>query len=428
MKKFIALSAVLVILAGTGFAQLTVKGEANVALAPLVFVDNDSGDDNTGTAFGRNGNNQSETKLYITGEAEKVGFRFDWAVTVDKSAPTLMLGDFAEVWIKPIDALRIDAGRFNVDTLRGKIGDGGLKNYTVNSGGADDIFTRFKGENALTLSLTPIQGLFVGVQLNKLVQWKSESKTTPNHAISSSYWKTDGTTDGYQNIQIAAGYEIAGVGLARIQFIGAEPLLTMKTKEPEATPKEYTDVINASAYHKIEGAFAYTGMSGLILDVGAKIPLAFKEYKSDGNTQKIGNYQAPFQASLGVQYGSGALTVPVRVDAKFAGITDDTEDDDADAVSEPFILNAHLWPSYKVLENTTVGIDFGLEFIGETAKDGEKVENKDGGMRIGFGAWLEQSYGPGSVKVGLAYRLAGEVDKTKEPGVFTIPVIFKAAF
>jgi hypothetical protein len=411
MKKFIALFLVLVVLAGTGFAQLTVKGEANVALAPLVFTDYDSEDDQVGPAFGRNDGDKSEMKLDVAGAAEKIGFRVVFSAKVTKSAvPTFEISDWAGVWIKPLEALKIDGGRFNIDTLRGKVGDGGLTNYTVKSGGNDDIFNRFKGENALALSLTPIQGLFIAAQLNNVPDWgKATGASSPTYSFRNTVY-IGSVPEKYHNVQIAAGYEIDGVGLARIQYVGGEPSLSAKT------------------YQRIEAAFAYTGLSGLILDLGGKIPLGFTEYYDAGTTIKIGKYQPAYQVSLGVQYGLDALTIPVRVDTRFGGITDNTEADDKDAVSEAFILNAHLWPSYKVLDNTILGIDFGLEFIGETKQDGTTITDKDGGIRVGFGAWLEQLYGPGSIKVGLAYRLAGEVDKVKEPGVFTIPVIFKATF
>ncbi|MDR2393103.1 MAG: hypothetical protein LBD93_02950 [Treponema sp.] len=420
MKKFIALSMVLVVLAGTGFAQLTVKGEANVALAPLVFVDNDAKDDQVGPAFGRNDGDKSEMKLDVAGAAEKVGFRVTFSAKVSKSAiSTFEISDWAGVWIKPLEALKIDGGRFNIDTLRGKVGDGGLTNYTVKSGAQDDIFNRFKGENALALSLTPIQGLFIGAQLNNVADWGKETGGSPIYSLRNTVW-IGGVPEAYHNVQIAAGYEIDGVGLARVQYVGGQP--------SAGKPDTSGPLTTAGGYQRIEAAFAYTGMSGLTLDVGGKIPLGFTEYYDAGTTKKIGNYQPAYQVSLGIQYGLDALTIPVRVDTKFGGITDNTETDDKDTVSEAFILNAHLWPSYKVLDNTSVGLDFGIEFIGETKKDGTKIEGKDGGLRIGFGAWLEQLYGPGSIKVGLAYRVAGEVDSTKEPGVFTIPVIFKAAF
>jgi hypothetical protein len=421
MKKFIALSAALVVLAGAGFAQLTVTGEANVALGHQAVLDKDPGADQAGPAFGRNGGDASQMKLNVAGAADKVGFRFQLAFNVNQSTASPEISDWAEVWIKPIDMLKIDAGRFNIDTLRGQIGDGGLVNYTVISGGNDDIFSRFKGENALALSLTPpIPGLFIGAQIKNVPQWASENTSERASAFSTKYWGAATKKDDYQDIQIAAGYTIEGVGLVRVQYIGADPINFEFKGTDDSTKYKITPTTQ-----KFEAAFAYTGMSGLTLDVGAKIPLSHK--KDITGDKKDDTYQPPFQASVGAQYVMGALTVPVRIDTKFLGKMETSDKGDG---SEPFILNAHLWPSYKIFENTTVGVDFGIEWIGKTELDSKMVDpNKyDGGARIGFGAWLEQSYGPGSVKVGLAYRVKGEVDDSKEPAVFTIPVIFKAAF
>jgi hypothetical protein len=486
MKKFIALSAVLAVLAGAGFAEVSVSGQVDATVMPLQVVVPDEGDTLIGAGVGRNGSgNAPRARIGIVAqtEDEKVGINFKLQFNPEAgSAERFNFDDFAEVWWKPVDQLKIEAGKFVNDTLRGKIGDDNWQRYTAGMKDPDHIFSRFKStswgtdntsEVGFMLGISPMTPLFIGVSVPSVVQFGAGFPDLTGGSYTYYEWDNDTgkvkdgepTTAGnvahaYEKIQAGVGYTIENIGLVRAQYVGAS----------------YIDVggdtwKNPLAVRRIEAAFAFTGMSGLVIDVGGKIPLAFSTYEetktikaattakdaqgndildSSGNkllTEKAvtrlvrvtdgTTYQAPFQVSLGVGYTLDSLDIKARVDAQFMGKA--TAKNDAEYNIGPYI-NAHLWPSYKLdsfSEGLSAGLDLGFEFIGEdTNKDGDVIViNKDsetveknGGTRFGIGAWIKKAYGGASIKGGLAYHVGSEVHSEKEPGAFSIPIIFEYSF
>jgi hypothetical protein len=459
MKKLIALSTVLVILAGAGFAEVAVTGQVDVVVMPLQVVVPDKGDALIGAGVGRNGSGdapRARIGVTATNDTKQVGINFKLQFNPNAAAK-LGIDDFAEVWWQPISQLKIEAGKFVNDTLRGKIGDDNWQRYTVGMKDPDHIFSRFKsnwsGTVGFMLGITPIEPLYIGVSVPGLDQFTAGFPDTTGF-----YYKYDGkSTDGptynkekvtkvgnvahtYEKIQVGLGYTIANIGLVRAQYVGASHI----------NPEDQDLWKDPLKVRRIEAAFAFTGMEGLVVDVGGKIPLAFNTYEEtetdawdhdeDDKTAKQTlyfrttdgyTYQAPFQASLGVGFtGIENLDIKARVDAQLLG---SRKKDNTEFNIGPYI-NVHLWPSYN-LGFATAGLDVGFEYIGaDTDKDGnvqdksETSSRRNGGTRFGIGAWLKKSYGGASIKGGLAYHLASEVHSTKEPGVFSIPIIFDYTF
>jgi hypothetical protein len=254
----------------------------------------------------------------------------------------------------------------------------------------------------------------------------------------------------YQRIQAGVGYEIQNIGLVRAQFVGANSKgkWNYTYEGDRITGINIKDPLPINA-PRIEAAFAYTGMEGLVLDLGLKFWIPVSDWTTDEwdpikqeyivldqeNTH-TGSYWKGVQVSLGAGYTAGDIGINGRIDAKFAQSY--THDGDyGNDLSLPFNLNVHLWPSYN-LGFATIGLDFGLEFIGTTTFTQVAAETTDeeykGGLRVGFGLWLQKAFGPSSIKLGLAYRVGsefGEKDKPghwKEPGVLSIPIVFDYSF
>jgi hypothetical protein len=316
------------------------------------------------------------------------------------------------------------------------------------------------------LGLTPIEPLYIGVSVPSVVQIKGGN---PDSVLGRyEYYENDAyfhaengktiiapaglepKTAGnvahtYEKIQVGAGFTIANIGLIRAQYVGASYIYGY-TENTGWADIPWQDNTKA---RRIEAAFAFTGMEGLVVDVGAKIPLAFKtiEYtdaysiSKDGKTTPYSvrvegdtTYQAPYQVSLGAGYTAGALDVKGRVDAQFAGSAKDDKNKTEDNLG--LNINAHLTPSYN-LGFATAGLDVGFEFLGEdTDKDGKvqpgtnaagEAIKKEGGYRFGVGAWLRKAYGGASIKGGLGVHL-GEVHGTKEAMVISVPIIFDYSF
>jgi hypothetical protein len=495
MKKFIALSAVLAVLAGAGFAEVSVSGQVDTVVMPLQVVAPDEGDTLIGAAVGRDADDAgTRVRIGIVAQTEdqKAGLNFKLQFFTIRPTGQINFDDFAEVWWKPVDQLKIEAGKFVNDTLRGKIGDDNWQKYTLNMKDPDHIFSRFRSQGwgadptpvGFMLGITPIAPLYIGVAVPALDQFVAKSGN-PFLTGSYSYYEWDNDTNAikgeektegnvahvYEKIQAGVGYTIENIGLVRAQYVGASNI------NPEDQWKNPLNV------RRIEAAFAFTGMSGLVIDVGGKIPLAFSTYEetktitttttttapsttatgtftdASGNPQSVTitipgekkttttsrsemvrvedgtTYQAPFQVSLGVGYTLDSLDIKARVDAQFMGRK--TEKNDEEYNIGPYI-NAHLWPSYKLddfSEGLSAGLDLGFEFTGEdTDEEGDVIgktdtfDGRNGGIHFGIGAWIKKAYGGASIKGGLGYQVGSEVHSVKYPGVFSIPIIFEYSF
>ncbi|MHB9293867.1 hypothetical protein Holit_02986 [Hollandina sp. SP2] len=447
MKKLIALSVVLVVLAGAGFAEVTVSGQVDAVVMPLQVIAPDGEDTLIGAGVGRNGSGDApRVRIGVVGGTEQVGinFKIQFNPKSSNSAtdPRIGIDDFAEVWWKPVSQLKIEAGKFVNDTLRGKIGDDNWQRYTVGMKNPDGMFTRFSSGNAgFMLGLTPIEPLYIGVSVPSVVQFTAgfpdtvgsyysyEGDTTPTAADADDFTKVGNVIHTYEKIQAAVGYTIPNIGLFRVQYVGASHI------DPEGL---WTNPLNV---RRIEAAFAFTGMKGLVIDVGGKVPLAFDTYENakayewdnDGDgkdnipiTHKVTGgtkYQAPFQVSLGAGYTADALDIKGRVDAQFGA----SKKMDNYEKNPGLDVNVHLWPSYN-LGFATAGLDVGFNFIGDTEeKIGDTTTTTEGGYQFGIGAWLKKAYGSASIKGGLALSL-GEKGGNKLPTVFSVPIIFDYSF
>jgi hypothetical protein len=474
MKKFSALAVVLVVLSGAVFAEVTVTGQVDATVMPLQVSVPDKGDTLVGAGVGRNGSgdaSRARIGISATNDTKQVGInfkiQFNPNVADGKSSPKLGFDDFAEVWWQPISQLKIEAGKFVNDTLRGKIGDDNWQRYTARMKDPDGIFSRFKSNTVgdsdvgFMLGIKPIDPLFIGVSVPSVVQLGAGFPDTVTGKYT--YWEVDDdklqsewsiNTEGnvahtYEKIQIGAGYTIENIGLFRAQYVGASYIYDSKTYA-NGFGTFWQNNLNV---RRIEAAFAYTGMAGLVIDVGGKVPLSFKTLEvtgfdyDTGKTDEDGNaikaairkkiidgdwtYQAPFQVSLGAGYTADALDIKGRVDVQFGGSAKYDKTDGEYNLGPD--INVHLWPSYN-LGFATAGLDVGFNYIGKnTNEDGDVIgegpgsDGEKGGYKFGIGAWLRKSIGSCSIKGGLGLSL-GEVHGEKQPTVFSVPIIFDYSF
>jgi len=229
MKKFVIITLVVAMVAGTAFAQsdpsISLGAWGRGYFTPLRVVGAEKGLNDDGDSYGAvqketspkatwDGDEQdSKARAYIgqgvtwggpvrvgfsvMGNAEFIGFRADIA------AEGVGLGDETKIWAKPFssDILKISIGRIQEDALRGKVAtDTGFENFVVGDIGEDSIFNRFDNTPSFLLSSEPIEGLFIGLQV------KGAAFTRAPEA--------------YRFIQIGAGYNIADIGHFRAQYVG----------------------------------------------------------------------------------------------------------------------------------------------------------------------------------------------------------------
>ncbi|MCL2194155.1 MAG: hypothetical protein FWB78_12275 [Treponema sp.] len=355
--------------------------------------------------------------------------------------------NFLQAWWSPLEWLRFDIGRFDDDRLRGRIGHDDMHSFTVLMYDHDAIFNRIRARGGLMLSLSPIEGLLFTALLNGLNPLSLEGHNydhpvgsgpgyRPQHhrpyfpTLSFVPWENRfGNGDMWRNMHVAMGYTIPGIGLVRVQYIGVIP--GSPAVDPDA---DELDILpGAIIAPRIEAAFAFTGVEGLVLDLGGKVPLPISE-SFPGITE---TWQAPFRVSLGVQYRIGNLEIFGRVDTGFGGerSVSGANDEALGSLSFAPVVNVHLWPSFD-FDAFRLILNAGFEFVGDTtrtatAPGGTSVTTVvgEGGTRFGMGLSLQRSFlGSFRVRGGVAYRFPTEVNGIQERGVFTIPLFLEYSF
>jgi hypothetical protein len=391
--------------------EFTLQGAIETVLVP-VQVQNDEDGDVSATSglgvFGYSPYGGARFKLLANASLDRIGmisyFRFYTSTSNGNRFDTIWL----DVWVKPTDWLRFDVGSIEDWTLWGKFGQETFAPYTQRSRDEDAIFTEFYYPSGALMTIKPNDKLFIGVGLPAL---KSNGTADNPNSYNPSYLiNAEDAEKAYERVQAAAGYTIDGVGLARVQYVGANPSADVTATSMDAP----SVMINSHA--KIEGAFAYDGIPGLLIDVGFKIPIEFE--------QDSGVFLAPYHVSGGIKINSGNFGTTGRVDSRFGSVAQ-PDVDAAYKIKFAPDVNFHLTPSYA-LNTVIIGLDCGFEWIGKTTnQDGDTINGRDGGMRGGIGVFARKNFGPGSYVVsGIGYHFGGTLDSVNKASAFTIPVIF----
>jgi hypothetical protein len=301
------------------------------------------------------------------------------------------------------------------------------------------------------LSLTPVENFFTGVLLHSLNPLDSAGFAGALYDAHPDYIRDNAGT--FKHIQAALGYTIPDIGLVRVQYFGVKPQVEIRRITDEWLDDNNTSFYSYDFYTftisapRIEAAFAYTGVPGLTLDIGGKLPLPFKdwEYNPDNIFEKTDEalfdpiyrfykdgfiWQAPYQASIGLKYRLDEFEFAGRVDTKFLGYMKGHK-------TEMWFgpeLNTHIWSSYD-LPIATVILNFGYEWIGAAYDQNEELIGKgspvalNGGHRFGAGISFQKNIITNCfVKGGIAYKLAGTVNGVREKAVLTIPLHMEYSF
>jgi hypothetical protein len=410
--------------------------------------------------------------LYFTGGIDTIGFVFQprfYAVP----AGTINFGDHFHVWYKPFgdDMLKITAGKFVDGTLRGKVGDNWMQNFTLPAFANDAIFSQFRNQgfnNAFTtntgvLITSKIDALYIGLLFPSLSPFSTATQSFLTEK--GGKYEVVNSADGFNDIarilertQIGFGYTIPDIGFARLQIIGANAGISSYANFTAETPAALPVIYAPS----IEVAFQLTMVQGLNLDVGFKyfIPIdaswagewvreiakgsTFEPwYKWTNNPANTWEATRNMEASIGAVYVMDDITINFHGNGRFGGsfTTNDNKLDptlaDPITINFPLELNFHLWPEYN-LGFATMGLDIGFGYygaytVGDT-DDVYKSTGKDetgwhGGMRMGFGVYVKKVLATNNtIQAGLAFSLGGVVNGVQEDTIFTVPVTFASRF
>jgi hypothetical protein len=359
MKKLLIVLLALTVIGVFAFAQdeapaakLSVGGWGRMWVTPLAS----DGTNQTVTAGPGWANNGARVSVSFDGSSEHFGF--DWNPGVSNNSMTAVC-DQAKIWAKINPMLTVQVGQIQGDVLRGKLDDFG---DVIPADGKDNIFQRFYPKTGILLDITPVDGLYLGVALDVAGTAKVDNSSIRALYVASgatqaqadaAYPDVDAIpaklSDAYKAIQVGAGYTIKDVGMFRAQYIG-------------------------SAVDKggvIQAAFAYTGMEGLTVDVGAKYPL---------------NSDTQMHATAAAAYAKDALSVYGRVDANFAGVS-----------GAKFNTDVALQGYYTVADPVAIGVEGSL--TGMSAVDGGDAKVVDVMPAIKLG------YSNGYLKVGFDAKI-----------------------
>jgi len=452
MKKLIAISVVFALVAGVAFADtangISVNAWGRGFFAPIQnvgdpkaygeAVKDDAGDTVKGEAYGGSGVTWGGTAprvdFRVNGDAEFVGFSAQILAESKPNNGPLDPTDNVYIWAKPFssDIVKLTVGVFTDDTLRGKANwDTGFENFVLQDKSEDEIFSRLgtgkRGDNqsnlqdnsGFLLSSVPVDNLFIGLLLNGSLyhDWGGPGSGTK-------------AADMYRYMQFALGYNIEGIGHARLQYVGGWTSVDPESDDykkagskPSVTIDEDTgDVSFDLKEARIEFAFAITAVENLLVDLGFKfgLPVAFK----DTFTVSPG-----LQIALGANYRMDAFSLGAFIQANMMGGATGKALGDKKA-EDGLGLFFGLTPAYDI-DSTTIGLDIGFKMQGESKFDGEG--GKDDSSQLGFGVFVKQGLGSGSVKAGVAYKMAPTENNGDKKGangsdVLSIPIILEYAF
>lgn len=392
MKKIISVLTGLALVAGAAMADGITFGSWGRGLWNVAA---NSGDDVVTDMHQSWGGFAPRTGISVSGSTENVGFAVDMfanganGANVDKDKE-ITIGDNALIWVKPIEQIKIVAGKKDQNELRGDAAFGlwnwdrigavdkmGLEGWTF-----PDVFDG----NGVAVIAYPIDGLTVGAGI-PLSLSGAGATLEDTYAHGANY---------------AAAYAIDGVGTIKAAY-----MTKATAKDKDGKDKDYG---------VIAAAFDLTMVDGLYASVGAQIPTAhvFTTYDPLALNLK----DAPTVVNAYARYSLDALAVHLAVGTKL-----NTFDTNKDKREDRFDGNL----GFAIGAGADYSLDNGIGFFGDVRyANGVYMKNtsadKSDCLTLGLG--VEKNFSNG--KIGIAFEGAtnGNGRYTYEDNAFAweIPV------
>lgn len=369
MKKLVSVLFALLLVGSFAFAEVAVGSWSRIIFVPAASFD---GSDN-GAYTGPSWANGARVGLGFAASTDQAGMKLD----VHANGTVLGIGDQAKIWVQPFPMLKIQAGKVQEDTLRGKFDDSNILNGLAGFNGVpgkDAYFTRFYPKAGIVVSSTPTEGLFLAAALDAGV-WDADKLDVDGDGNTTELTAQMGLTeDMFKTIQIGGGYTIADVGLVRAQYIGG------LDKKPAW----------------LEAAFAYTAMEGVLVDAGVKFNVG--ESKTAKNSIAVAG-----------SYSKDALYALVRTYYAFGDDTAATPT----AGDKKAVMKFSTDVAYKVADPLSIGLE-------------AAYAQHDKPVIIDVMPYVQVASGAGKLKAGYLFE-----SKNKEAGDYTswaIPIMVEVGF
>lgn len=353
MKKIISVLTGLALVAGAAMADGITFGSWGRGLWNVAA---NSGDDVVTDMHQSWGGDAPRTGISVSGSTENVGFAVDMFAN---GASGISLGDNALIWVKPIEQIKIVAGKKDQNELRGDAAFGlwnwdridavdkmGLEGWTF-----PDVFDG----NGVAVVAYPVDGLTVGAGIP--LSLSGAGATLENtYAHGANY---------------AAAYAIDGIGTVKAAYMTKADGTSRDAKK------------DSTSYGVIAAAFDLTMVDGLYASVGAQIPTASV---NEFNSTIVNAY---------ARYSLDALAVHLAVGTKLNTVDNSKTDDSKYDGNLGFAIGA----------GADYSLDNGIGFFGDVRYvNGIYMANtsadKSDCLTLGLG--VEKNFSNG--KIGIAFE------------------------
>ncbi len=358
MKKIISVLTGLALVAGAAMADGITFGSWGRGLWNVAA---NSGDDVVTDMHQSWGGLAPRTGIGVSGSTENVGFAVDMFANGEKGDKDkgITIGDNALIWVKPIEQIKIVAGKKDQNELRGDAAFGLWSWDRIGAVGAmvlegwtfPDVFDG----NGVAVVAYPIDGLTVGAGIP--LSLNGTGATLENtYAHGANY---------------AAAYAIDGIGTIKAAYMTKADGTSRDAKK------------DSTSYGVIAAAFDLTMVDGLYATVGAQIPTAsVNEFDST-----IVNAYA--------RYSLDALAVHLAVGTKLNTVDNSKTDDSKYDGNLGFAIGA----------GADYSLDNGIGFFGDVRyANGVYMKNtsadKSDCLTLGLG--VEKNFSNG--KIGIAFE------------------------
>lgn len=384
MKKIISVLTGLALVAGAAMADGITFGSWGRGLWNVAA---NSGDDVVTDMHQSWGVAAPRTGISVSGSTENVGFAVDMFAN---GANGIDLGDNALIWVKPIEQIKIVAGKKDQNELRGDAAFGLWNWDRIGAAGAMGLegwtFPDVFDGNGVAVIAYPVDGLTVGAGIPLSLNGAGAT-LEDTYAHGANY---------------AAAYAIDGIGTIKAAY-----MTKATAKDKDSKDKDYG---------VIAAAFDLTMVDGLYASVGAQIPTAHVFFEPKSLNDKLKD--EPTVVNAYARYSLDALAVHLAVGTKLNTFDlNKTKKEDAADGNVGFAIGA----------GADYSLDNGIGFFGDVRyANGVYMKNtsadKSDCLTLGLG--VEKNFSNG--KIGIAFEGAtnGNGRYTYEDNAFAweIPV------
>lgn len=389
MKKIISVLTGLALVAGAAMADGITFGSWGRGLWNVAA---NSGDDVVTDMHQSWGGLAPRTGISVSGSTENVGFAVDMFAN---GANGIDLGDNALIWVKPIEQIKIVAGKKDQNELRGDAAFGLWNWDRIGAAGAMGLegwtFPDVFDGNGVAVIAYPVDGLTVGAGIP--LSLEGTGATLENtYAHGANY---------------AAAYAIDGIGTIKAAY-----MTKATAKDKDGKDKDYG---------VIAAAFDLTMVDGLYASVGAQIPTAHVFTSLDiTDPMKPKVTDVPTVVNAYARYSLDALAVHLAVGTKLNTFDMKKVMEGDDAASDGQV-------GFAIGAGADYSLDNGIGFFGDVRyANGIYMANtsadKSDCLTLGLG--VEKNFSNG--KIGIAFEGAtnGNGRYTYEDNAFAweIPV------